>query len=77
MYRDGRGVERNDREAIRWFRRSADQGNSYGQADLGWMYENGRGVQRDRVEAVRWYRRAAEQGNSWAQEQLARPSSVS
>ena len=48
--------------AVRWFRRSAEQGHPSGQADLGWMYENGRGVQRDRVEAVRWYRRAADQG---------------
>ena len=37
MYRDGRGVERNDREAIGWFRRSADRGNSCGQAYLGRM----------------------------------------
>jgi TPR repeat protein len=59
-------------EAVRWFRRSADQGHPSGQANLGWMYENGRGVQRDRVEAVRWYTRAADQGDSWAQEQLDR-----
>jgi TPR repeat protein len=29
-------------EAVRWFRRSADQGHPSGQANLGWMYENGR-----------------------------------
>ena len=72
MYGTGSGVSRDDAEAIRWYRRAADQGDALAQSNLGWMYENGRGVQRDRVEAVRWYTRAADQGDSWAQEQLDR-----
>ena len=72
MYRDGRGVREDDEEAVRWYRRAAEQGHAPAQTNLGWMYENGRGVRRDRVEAVRWYRLAAEQGNADAQRALDR-----
>ena len=70
-YQDGyRGVRRDYAEAVRWFRRSADQGHALGQAFLGFMYSNGRGVQQDYGEAVRWYRRSAEQGHALGQSNL-------
>ena len=56
----GATAARTDREAVRWFRRSANRSNLWAQANLGFMYENGSGVRRDRVEAVQWYRRAAD-----------------
>ena len=59
-------------EAVRWYRRAAEQGQAGAQNGLGRMYENGRGVRRDRVEAVRWYRLAAAQGPLTAQENLDR-----
>ena len=65
-------MERDDTEAVRWYRRAAEQGDVLAQYNLGWMYENGRGVGRDRVEAVRWYRLAAEQGDADAQRALDR-----
>ena len=70
MYRDGRGVTRDDEEAVRWFRAPAEQGDAFGQVNLGWMYEQGRGVSRDRLEAARWYRLAADQGDADAQRRL-------
>ena len=66
-YADGLGVQRDDAEAVRWYRRAAEQGDAFAQNNLGYMYENGLGVQRDDAEAVRWYRRAAEQGDDIAQ----------
>ena len=60
----------NDREAVRWYRRSAEQGFPHGQNNLGWMYATGRGVQTDEAEAVRWYRRSAEQGHARGQNNL-------
>ena len=72
MYINGRGVARDDPEAVRWYRRAAEQGYATGQFNLGFMYENGRGVRRDRVEAVRWYRMAAEQGDEDAPKALDR-----
>ena len=55
MYREGRGVSRDDREAVRWFRRSAEQDDAWGQTNLGFMYGAGRGVERNDAEAVRWF----------------------
>ena len=54
-------------EAMRWFRKAAEQGNAEAQVYLGFMYQNGRGVKRDDREAVRWHRKAAEQGEARAQ----------
>ena len=61
MYENGRGVPRDYAEAVKWYRKSAAQGNAWGRANLGYMYENGRGVSQDHAEAAKWYRRSAEQ----------------
>ena len=70
MYRDGRGVQQNYAEALKWFRKAADQGYDSAQASLGFMHERGQGVLQDYVEAGKWYRKAAEQGNGSAQADL-------
>ena len=62
MYANGRGVEQDDAEAVKWYRLAAEQGDADAQASLGWMYASGRGVEQDDAEAVKWYRLAAEQG---------------
>jgi tetratricopeptide (TPR) repeat protein len=59
-------------EAIRWYRRAADQGNPHAQNNMGWLYEYGRGVAQDYGEAMRWFRLAAEQGNDSAQSNIGR-----
>jgi TPR repeat protein len=48
-------------EAMRWFRKAADQGNAAAQDNLGWLYETGSDVARDYGEAMHWYRKAADQ----------------
>ena len=58
-------------EAVKLFRKAAEQGYANAQTSLGWMYENGYGVTKDYGEAVRWYRKAAEQGEATAQNTLA------
>ena len=55
-------------EAVRWYRRAAEQGHANAQYALGLMYHIV--LKSDPVEAVRWYRRAAEQGHSGAQRAL-------
>ena len=67
---DGRGVARDDAEAVRWYRRAAEQGFAHAQSSLGVMYSNGRGGRQDHAEAVRRYRQAAEQGFAHAQNNL-------
>ena len=64
------GVQQDYAEAVRWYRRSADQGHALGQAYLGFMYSTGRGVRQDAAEAARWYRRSADQGHSLGQNNL-------
>jgi uncharacterized protein len=57
-------------EAVRWFRRAAEQEFPSAQFSLGLMYYHGHGVPRDYAETARWWRRAAEQGYANAQSSL-------
>jgi len=60
-------VKQDHAEAVRWYRKAAEQGDANAQCNLGGMYKNGRGVKQDHAEAVRWYLKAAEQGQAGAQ----------
>ncbi len=64
-------VEPDDADAVRWYRKAAEQGNAEAQKNLGFMYQEGRGVAQDHAEAVRWYLKAAEQGDPDAQYAVA------
>jgi TPR repeat protein len=67
MYDNGLGVPEDDAEAVKWYRKAAEQGNASAQYYLGFMYANGEGVPQDDAEAEKWHRKAAEQGFSFAQ----------
>ena len=67
MYANGRGVLKDDTEAVKWFHKAAEQGFVESQLTMGFMYANGKGVPKDSVEAARWYRMAATQGHIGAQ----------
>jgi TPR repeat protein len=41
MYEKGQGVEKDEREAVKWFSHAADQGLGEAQHNLGVMYKNG------------------------------------
>lgn len=64
------GNQPNYSQAVFWYRKAAEQGNTDAQNNLGIMYANSRGVAQDFIEAVYWYRKAAEQGNAIAQNNL-------
>jgi hypothetical protein len=70
MYYHGKGVPRDYREAVSWWRKAADQGNVKAQYGLGVMYFRGDGVAQDYTEAVDWFRKAANQGDARAQDSL-------
>jgi hypothetical protein len=55
MYRVGRGVRQDYAQAVAWFRKAANQGNLFAQADLGEMYRDGQGVPQDFVRAHMWF----------------------
>ena len=60
MYEKGISVQKNEGEAVNWYRKAADQGHADAQ------YKIGRGVRKDEEEAAKWYRKAAEQGHALA-----------
>ncbi len=62
MYYDGRGVPQDDAEAVRWYRKAAEQGLAQAQHNLGVMYANGQGVPQDYVLAHKWYNLSAARG---------------
>jgi len=70
MHAEGRGVQRNDGEALRLFRLAGEQGDAEAQHYVGWMLEKGSGASKDHAEAVRWFRRAADQNFAAAQVSL-------
>ena len=72
MYSDGSDVPIDYKEALKWYRKAAEQGHALAQWQLGFMYDRGTGVTRDEEEAVKWWRKAAEQGHSIAQNKLGR-----
>ena len=70
-YQNGTGVEKNEENAVVWYRKSAEQGYAMAQCDLGYCYYCGEGVKKDFGKAAEWYRKSAEQGNATAQRNLA------
>lgn len=57
-------------EAVKWYRKSAEQGNAVAQYNLGNCYYDGNGVPQSYEGAVKWLRKAAEQGVADAKEEL-------
>ena len=66
-YFNGRGVELDYEEALRWARLAAEQDDPRGQSILAAAYFQGRGVELDHGAAARWARLAAERDDPGAQ----------
>ena len=64
MYYFGKGIKIDNKEAFKWFEKSANQGNADAQNKLGRMYEYGIEVTQDYKKAFKWYEKSAIQGNS-------------
>jgi len=69
-YQTGNGVGNDFAEAVKWFRKAAEQNYAPALNDLGLAYIKGNGVAEDHVEAVKWFRKAAEQGRRGSQYNL-------
>jgi len=55
MYDNGDGVPQDYKEAVKWWKLSAEQGRASAQYNLGLMYKNGQGVPQDYVLAHMWW----------------------
>ncbi len=71
-YRQGIGVSRDYKIAVKWFTLAAEQGDAEAQYNLGVMHSFGLGVFPDYKPAVKWYTLSAKQGNALAQYNLGR-----
>jgi len=60
MYEKGKGVLKDYKEAVKWYRKAADQGIAMAQNNLGWMYANGEGVLKSMTQAKYWIQKAYE-----------------
>jgi TPR repeat protein len=63
-------VKQDYAEAMKWYRKAADQNDADAQNNLAVMYEKGQGVTQSYAEAVKWYHKAAEQNQIVAQYNL-------
>ena len=66
MYAEGKGVEQDFKEAVKWYQKAADQGDASAQFSLAAMYEVGKGVEQDYVTAYAWANIAAANGHKTA-----------
>ena len=59
MYNTGTWLEQDQKEAVKWYHKSAEQGNGFAQFSLALIYDAGLGVKQDNVTAYAWYNFAA------------------
>ncbi|MBF0422641.1 MAG: sel1 repeat family protein [Magnetococcales bacterium] len=70
IFLEGREVEQNYPEALKWHTLAAEQGNPLSQHDLATMYLEGMGVLPDVRKAYEWFLKAALQRDAKAQNNL-------
>ena len=62
-YADDEGIEKDPREAVKWFRKAAEQGYAQAQFVLGLCYADGDGVIENNVKAYAWSALASANGS--------------
>jgi len=62
-YHNGFGVRQDDKQALYWYRKAAEQGSSEAQYNLGVMYLKGQGVRQSKIVAKEWFKKACANGD--------------
>ena len=57
-------------EAVKWWRKAAEQNNAQAQFNLFTCYFNGTGVTKNYIEALKWVKLAADHGDEDAKQKL-------
>jgi TPR repeat protein len=71
-YHKGIGVAQDDAEAMKWLRKSVDQGNAGAEFDMGTLYDEGiGGVSINYKEALKWFQKSAAKNYAAAQNAIA------
>jgi TPR repeat protein len=71
-YDQGKGVAKDQMEAMKWYRKAAEQNLALAQLNLGICYVSGEGVAEDKEEAYAWWLLAAGQGVEAANQNIVR-----
>ncbi len=69
-YSSGQGVEKNKKEAFKWYLKAAEQGYMQGIYNAGQCYYLGIGVETEQQKAADYLRKSAESGYEPAQKKL-------
>ena len=72
LYAQGRGVEKNPEQAVRWYERAAANGSIAGEVEFAIALFNSQGIEKNETQAARAFARAAYRGNAIARNRLAR-----
>ena len=54
-YQTGEGIPQDNEQAVKWYRKAAEQGNADAQNNLGVCYVKGEGVPKDTMFAYMWF----------------------
>lgn len=68
MYADGRGVEQDTEEALKWYLKAANQGNTHAMVNLGMAYLYGHGVSSNKKRACKYFEKAGVRGDKEGKE---------
>ena len=71
LHKQGMGVPQNDIEALRWYRKAAENGSTDAKYNIGKCYYYGRGVEIDLKEAAHWFEVTANVGFVKGQSSIA------
>ena len=67
------GFAKDNAEAIKWWQKSAETGNSVGMCTLADIFQEGLfGLNKDPIQAAKWYKKSAEAGNTVAMWRLGK-----
>jgi len=69
-YEQGKGVAKDQAEAVKWYRKAAEQNYAEAQYNLHVCYLKGEGVALDLIEAYKWLLLAARQGHENAKKNV-------
>jgi TPR repeat protein len=71
MYWEGKVVDRDPNESLKWYQRAAEHGHREAQVRLAELYERGEGISQNYERASQWYKKATEEGDIKSEIRLA------
>lgn len=71
MYRDGIGMQKDEKQAAYWFNKAGNAGHLTALMNLGVLYEDGRGVEKNYTIAAKLYEKAVANGHIGSMKNLS------